>query len=105
MLARSFLLIVDPVALQARGLTLTALADALGRNNLNVGGGTIDVAGEASLVQGVALLTRREDVEQVVVTAKDGSCRGACPRVSASWSARRSASGKAPPRANTFNPW
>ncbi len=69
---RQIQVIVDPAALQARGLTLTALADALGRNNLNVGGGTIDVAGEASLVQGVALLTRREDVEQVVVTAKDG---------------------------------
>jgi cobalt-zinc-cadmium resistance protein CzcA len=64
--------VVDPTALQSRGLTLTDLADALGRNNLNVGGGTIDVAGEASLVQGVALLTRREHVEQVVITAKGG---------------------------------
>ena len=69
---RQIQVVVDPSALQSRGLTLTDLADALGRNNLNVGGGTIDVAGEASLVQGVALLTRREDVEQVVVTAKDG---------------------------------
>jgi cobalt-zinc-cadmium resistance protein CzcA len=69
---RQIQVVVDPAALQARGLTLTDLADALGRNNLNVGGGTIDVAGEASLVQGVALLTRRQDVEQVVVVAKGG---------------------------------
>lgn len=69
---RQVQVIVDPAALQARGLTLTALTDALGRNNLNVGGGTIDIAGESSLVQGVALLTRPEDVEQVVVTAKGG---------------------------------
>jgi heavy metal efflux system protein len=69
---RQLQVIVDPAALQARGLTLTALADALGRNNLNVGGGTLDIAGEANLVQGIALLTRREDIEQVVVTAKDG---------------------------------
>lgn len=69
---RQVQVVVDPSALQSRGLTLTDLADALGRNNLNVGGGTIEVAGEGSLVQGVALLTRREDVEQVVVTAKGG---------------------------------
>jgi cobalt-zinc-cadmium resistance protein CzcA len=69
---RQIQVIVDPSALQSRGLMLTDLADALGRNNLNVGGGTIDVAGEGSLVQGVALLTKRAEVEQVVVTAKDG---------------------------------
>jgi heavy metal efflux system protein len=69
---RQIQVVVDPVALKARGLTLTDLADALGRNNLNVGGGSIDVAGEASLVQGVALLTRPADVEQVVITAVGG---------------------------------
>ncbi len=69
---RQIQVVVDPAALQARGLSLTDLADAVGRNNLNVGGGTIEVAGEASLVQGTALLTTRADVEQVVVTAKDG---------------------------------
>jgi cobalt-zinc-cadmium resistance protein CzcA len=69
---RQVQIVVDPTALQARGLTLTELTEALGRNNLNVGGGTIDVAGEGSIVQGVALLTRRAQVEQVVVTAKDG---------------------------------
>ena len=69
---RQIQVVVDPSALQSRGLTLTDLANAVGRNNLNVGGGTIDVAGEGSLVQGVALLTKREDVEQVVVTAKNG---------------------------------
>src|SRR5262249_33782948 len=46
---RQFQVVVDPVELRARGLTLDALAAALGHNNLNVGGGTIDVAGEASL--------------------------------------------------------
>ncbi len=69
---RQVQVVVDPIELQARGLTLADLAEALGSNNLNVGGGTIDVAGEASLVQGSALLTRREQVEQVVITAKNG---------------------------------
>ncbi len=67
-----FQVVVDPLDLQARGLTLDDLAAALGSNNLNVGGGTIDVAGEASLVQGSALLTRREQIEQVVITARNG---------------------------------
>jgi cobalt-zinc-cadmium resistance protein CzcA len=64
--------VVDPRELQARGLTLADLVDALDGNNLNVGGGNIDVSGEASLVQGVALLTRLDQVEQVVITAKGG---------------------------------
>ncbi len=69
---RQVQVVVDPIELQARGLTLAELAAALGNNNLNVGGGTIDVAGEASLVQGTALLTDKKQVEQVVITAKHG---------------------------------
>jgi len=69
---RQVQVIVDPIELQARSLTLADLAAALGGNNLNVGGGTIDVAGEASLVQGTALLTEKAHVEQVVITAKNG---------------------------------
>ncbi len=69
---RQVQVIVDPVELQARSLTLADLAAALGGNNLNVGGGTIDVAGEASLVQGTALLTEKAHVEKVVITAKNG---------------------------------
>jgi cobalt-zinc-cadmium resistance protein CzcA len=64
--------VVDPRELQARGLSLADLVEALDGNNLNVGGGNIDVSGEASLVQGVALLTRLDQIEQVVVTAKGG---------------------------------
>jgi cobalt-zinc-cadmium resistance protein CzcA len=69
---RQIQVVVDPADLQARGLTLDDVAAAIGRNNLNVGGGSIDAGGEASLVQGVALLSRPEQVEQVVITAKGG---------------------------------
>lgn len=59
---RSGSLSAPPTAWQARGCrsgssSIADLANALGRNNLNVGaegGSTIDVAGEASLVQGTA---------------------------------------------------
>ncbi len=69
---RQIQVIVDPAALQARGLALHDLVDALDGNNLNASGGTIDRAGEGSLIQGVALLTSARAVEQVVVTAKGG---------------------------------
>ncbi|MHB8764598.1 MAG: efflux RND transporter permease subunit [Deferrisomatales bacterium] len=65
-------LVVDPADLQKHGLALGDLVEALERNNANVGGGTIDRAGESSLVQGVGLLTRPEDVGEVVVYAEGG---------------------------------
>lgn len=71
---RQIQVIVDPTALTARGLTLLQLAEALERNNANVGGGTIERpgSGEATLVQGTALITTIRDVEAVVVTAHEG---------------------------------
>jgi cobalt-zinc-cadmium resistance protein CzcA len=64
--------IVDPAELHSRGLTLAALIEALDKNNANVGGGTLDAAGEASLVQGIGLVSSREDIERIVVATKDG---------------------------------
>jgi multidrug efflux pump subunit AcrB len=37
-----------------------------------VGGGTVDVSGEASAVQGVGLVTAPADIEKIVIAAKDG---------------------------------
>lgn len=64
--------LVDPRSLGKHGITLAQLADALRDNNANVGGGNIDRAGETTLVQGVGLLGTLRDVEQVVITARDG---------------------------------
>ncbi|MBI3891890.1 MAG: efflux RND transporter permease subunit [Candidatus Wallbacteria bacterium] len=69
---RRFQVVVDPAALASRELTLARLAEALEGNNASVGGGTIEQAGESSLVQGVSLVTRREQLENVVVAARDG---------------------------------
>lgn len=63
---------VDPTELHARGLTLSQLAEALERNNTNVGGGTLDVAGESSLIQGVGIVTNPSDVGEIVITAQGG---------------------------------
>jgi heavy metal efflux system protein len=64
--------LVDPRSLDKHGVTLAELAEALQENNANVGGGNIDRAGGTTLVQGVGLLQTLRDVEQVVVTARDG---------------------------------
>ena len=67
-----FQVVIDPAMLQSRGLALADIVEALERNNANVGGGAIEEAGEASLVQGVGVITKRAEIEEVVVTAKDG---------------------------------
>jgi cobalt-zinc-cadmium resistance protein CzcA len=69
---RQFQIVIDPVTLQSRDLSLTDIVEALERNNANVGGGSIDEAGESSLVQGVGVITKKSEIEDVVITAKDG---------------------------------
>lgn len=69
---RQIQVVVDPLQLANRGLTLEQLANALEKNNANVGGGTIDRAGESELVQGMAYVTTARDVEEMVVAAHDG---------------------------------
>ena len=69
---RRFEVVVDPEELAKRGLTMDRLIEAVERNNANVGGGTIDQAGESSLVQGVAIVTTPQDIEGIVITAKEG---------------------------------
>ncbi len=69
---RQIQVVVDPVKLQKYDLTLAELAEALERNNANVGGGTLDEAGESSLIQGLGIVTRPKDVEEIVVAAHEG---------------------------------
>jgi cobalt-zinc-cadmium resistance protein CzcA len=69
---RQLQVVVDPAQLHARGLTLSQLAEALEHNNMNVGGGTLDQAGQSSLIQGLGIVTRPSDVEEIVVASHDG---------------------------------
>ncbi|WP_437321612.1 efflux RND transporter permease subunit [Sorangium sp. So ce385] len=70
---RQIQVLVDPAELTARGLSLHDLSEALERNNANVGGGTLDQAGESSLIQGIGIATRVSDIEDIVVAAKGGA--------------------------------
>ncbi len=65
-------IVVDPGELAKRGLTMDRLIEAVERNNANVGGGTIDQAGESTLVQGIGIVTTLKDIEAIVITAKEG---------------------------------
>ncbi|MBX3183144.1 MAG: efflux RND transporter permease subunit [Polyangiaceae bacterium] len=69
---RQLQVVVDPTQLQRFDLSLSELAEAVEQNNANVGGGTLDLAGESSLIQGVGLATSADDVAEMVVAARDG---------------------------------
>jgi cobalt-zinc-cadmium resistance protein CzcA len=64
---------VNPAKLQAYGLSLREVLDAVARNNANVGGAYIEHAGEQYLLRGIGLATSVEDIASIVVkTGKDG---------------------------------
>ncbi|MFM7107526.1 MAG: efflux RND transporter permease subunit, partial [Planctomycetaceae bacterium] len=67
---------VDPALLRKYDLAFDQVVEAVPRNNFNVGGGSIERAGDAVLVYGVG---RTVDVEQIgrIVIASNVSC-GAC---------------------------
>ena len=69
---RQIQVVVDPARLEARGLTLGQLIDALEANNANAGGGTLDQAGQSYLIQGIGIVTKPEDVGNIVVESHDG---------------------------------
>jgi cobalt-zinc-cadmium resistance protein CzcA len=64
--------VVDPVNLAQHGLTLSDLATALEQNNANVGGGSLDQAGQSALIQGIGIVTSLSDVENIIISSRDG---------------------------------
>ena len=63
---------IDPRRLQRYDLSLGELIAALERNNANVGGGVLERAGEATLVQGIGLTTTPDEVARLVVASREG---------------------------------
>ena len=70
--SRQFHVLVDPSALQRYELTLGELAEAIEANSTNVGGGTLDSGGESTLVHGVGFAETLEDIEAMVIAAREG---------------------------------
>ncbi len=69
---RQYQVVVKPARLLKYNLTLLEVFNALRRNNLNVGGGTITRSGESLLVQGIGLLESLEQIGNVVIKSEDG---------------------------------
>ncbi|MCE9634258.1 MAG: CusA/CzcA family heavy metal efflux RND transporter [Planctomycetes bacterium] len=69
---RQYHVLVDPVRLVERGMTIDDVTRALRENNANVGGGVISRAGEMHLVHGVGLTTSVAEISNVVITARSG---------------------------------
>jgi len=69
---RQLHVVVDPLSLSNHGLMLSQLIEALERNNANVGGGSLDRAGQSSLIQGVGIVTKAADVENIIIATQGG---------------------------------
>jgi cobalt-zinc-cadmium resistance protein CzcA len=63
---------IDPARLHKYELGLDDVIRAIEANSGSVGGGTLDEAGESTLVRGLALLGSIDDVEQVVISTVAG---------------------------------
>ncbi len=65
---------LDPNRLQARGIALNQVYEAIRRNNVNAGGGYIQRNGELRVIRGVGLIDRLKTLEQVVLaTTPEGT--------------------------------
>ncbi|MFN3430584.1 MAG: efflux RND transporter permease subunit, partial [Candidatus Sericytochromatia bacterium] len=69
---KQYQVLVDPAKLQARGISLAQVADALGRSNRNVSGGFYQQGGQEYLIRGLGRVQGPDDVRQVTVAIKNG---------------------------------
>jgi len=70
---REMQVIVDPNALAARGISLSEMADALRRENDNYSAGDFDEGKRRYIVRTVGEYKSPEDIENVIITRKNGA--------------------------------
>ena len=63
---------LDPDRLIKHSLTFDQVAEAVGNNNQNVGGGTITDGSQMLLVHGVGRTVNIDQIQNVVITSRDG---------------------------------
>ena len=72
-LAKQYQVRLDPARLQAYGLSMRDVLEAVTRNNANVGGAYIEHGSEQFLVRGIGLVENAQDIGNIVVkTAAEG---------------------------------
>jgi len=64
---------VDLKKLNDAGVTLQTVIQALGANNLNVGGQTLNFGPHAAVIRGVGLVQSIDDIEKTLLSANDGN--------------------------------
>jgi cobalt-zinc-cadmium resistance protein CzcA len=64
---------LDPSLLKKYGLTFDQVIESIPRNNFNVGGGSIERAGDAVLVYGVGRTVNTDEIGRIVVASSEGS--------------------------------
>ena len=70
---KQYHVVVDPYALLRYGVTLHDVMEQIEANNLNVGAQFIEKDSEEYVVRSVGLATTIEDIENIVIKAKDGT--------------------------------
>jgi len=69
---KQYVVMPDPQRLAAAGLNLTALAEALERNNTSSGAGVVERNGEALTVRADARVTTLDELGKIVVATRNG---------------------------------
>ena len=69
---KQFQVVVDPQKLQARGLHLREVTEALESNNSNAGGGYLRKGGEQQLVRAVGAIATVDDIKNIVLKSENG---------------------------------
>lgn len=72
-LVKQYQIRIDPLQLIKYDLTFEQVLHAVKSNNLNVGGGNLDRAGDALLVHGIGRTNTPAQIENIVLTARDGT--------------------------------
>ncbi len=70
---KQYQVLADPARLLKFGLSLRDVLEAVERNNANAGGGYIVKGWEQTYIRGKGLFEKPEDIERIVLRAKDGS--------------------------------
>jgi Cu(I)/Ag(I) efflux system membrane protein CusA/SilA len=63
---------LDPDKLRTYGISLDAVVHAVRRSNLDVGGGTIEIAGHEQFVRGRGYIKSKDDIEEIALEAGEG---------------------------------
>ncbi|MEO0599949.1 MAG: efflux RND transporter permease subunit [Myxococcota bacterium] len=68
---REYQVDVDPDAMQAAGVSITQVANAVRRSNLDIGARTMEINGVEYVVRGLGFVESLDDLEQAVIVARE----------------------------------